>query len=481
MTWFSRSGTIQHRLSPLARLSLVSVLLFPAVLLVSSVLWVRHTQSALPAALIGLGVLMALTSFVIITRWGTSQVMSGKFLLFFYLVAYTALRFIEPDLTSPWFHLVLSLCLLTPVCVFMYRELTATGGNIRRAKFLLGGIIRREEWPDRYEDIRQIPEIRHLREVLRENPSPALTFLSHPNPKIQAAVLTALEFQPSWRKDQADAVIHRANFTDEPLVRAAAVMALACVSKSRHLACLVPFLSDDSAEVRRAAGIALLWDARTRWNDLRSHIRTALAQPHAGKDGALPCSGTLPVTAIHDLLMWAGETGTVGKRATQTLLRHCKKTIEEDGSPEAIERMVSMLQDPKVMPSIRVEIAHRLQNTSHLAPEVAVKLLSSNQPTMLRVIAAGAMLSQREDSRAVDVLRDAARQPNREIALAAAVIIQKFLGVDMGLPMGNELPNPNSRIAAEVTRRVIKWSAGEFGQSAVDTPAEGIPVPGWDD
>lgn len=479
MTWFSRTGTTHRRLSPLARLSLVFVLLFPAMLLVSSVLWVR--QSPYPAALIGLGVAMAMTAFVFLTRWGTARVMSSKFLLFFYLVAYTALRFVEPDLGNPWCHLSLSLCLLTPVCVFMYRELTATGGNIRRARFILKSVLQREEWPERYEDIRQIPEIRALREALRENPSPALAFLNHPSPKLQAVVLTALEFQPSWRKDQADAVIQRANFTDEPLVRTAAVMALACVTKSRHLACVVPFLTDASPEVRRAAGIALLWDARTRWNDVRGHVREALSQQHTAKDGALPCSGALPLTAVHDLLMWAGEAGTIGKRATQTLLRHCKKTIEEDGSAEAIDRMVTMLQDQKVMPAIRVEIAHRLQDTTHLAPEVAVKLLGAGQPTMLRVIAAGSMLSQREDPRAVEVLRDAARQPNREIALAAAVIIQKYLGVDMGLPMGGELPNPNSRLAAEVTRRVIKWSAGELGQASVDTPAEGIPVPGWDD
>ena len=100
---------------------------------------------------------------------------------------------------------------------------------------------------------------------------------------------------------------------------------------------------------------------------------------------------------------------------------------------------------------------------------------------MLRVIAAGALLSQHEDARAVEVLRDAAQQPNREIALVAAGIIQKYLGVDMGLPMGEELPNPNSRLAAEVTRRLIQWSVGEIAEAIPEPPSEGIPVPGWDD
>jgi hypothetical protein len=38
-------------------------------------------------------------------------------------------------------------------------------------------------------------------------------------------------------------------------------------------------------------------------------------------------------------------------------------------------------------------------------------------------------------------------------------MIQKYLGVDMGLPVGGELPAPNSRQAAEVARKVIRWAA----------------------
>ena len=479
MTWFSRPGALQSPLSPSARLSLVFVLLLPAVLLVCSLLWVR--QGSLPLAPLGLGIGLSLSALVFLIRQGTSRVLGSRFLLALYLIAFVSLRFVGPDLRDPLCHLALALCLLTPISIFMFRELTATGGNIRKAKFILRAFLEREDWPDTHDDIRQLPEVRRLRELLRENPTPALPYLNHPSVKIQAVVLTALEFQPNWAREHADAVLHRANFTDEPLVRSAAVMALACVTKPRHIACLVPFLSDASPEVRRATGIALLWDARNRWNDLRGQIRDALSKPHAAKDGALPCSADFPITAIQDLLMWAGEAGAVGRRSTQTILRHCKKAIEEDGSPEAIDRMVMMVQYQKISPAIRVEIAHRLHSTGQLAPEVAVKLLGSGQPTMLRVIAAGALLSQHEDARAVEVLRDAAQQPNREIALVAAGIIQKYLGVDMGLPVGEELPNPNSRLAAEVTRRLIQWSVGEIAEAIPEPPSEGIPVPGWDD
>lgn len=479
MTWFSSLGTNTQKQSPLKRVWLVTVLLLPSLLLIASVAWVKRPPY--PNVMILIGIAIALFGLLQLLRRGTSHVLSSKFLLGFYLVAYAAIRFIEPDLHNAWCNLALSICLLTPVCIFTYREFTATGGNIRRAKFLLQGIISREDWPNELDEIRQISEVSLLRQVLLDNPSPAIAMLHHPNPKIQTVLLVALENFPKWRKDDADAVIQRANSTDEPLVRTAAMLALTNVTKDRHVACLIPFMSDESAMVRRAAAIAVLSDARNRWNDIRSHIRMAISKPYASKDGPLPCSANYPPSAIQDLLMWAGEAGVIGKRATETLLRHCKKSIVDDGCPEAIDRMVKLLLDEKVQPPIRIEIAHRLRNSEHLPPEVATKLLGTNQPTMLRLIAAAAMLSQREDPRAVEALRDAAQQPNRQIGLAAAQTIQKYLGIDMGLPVGEELPHPNSRLAADVTRRVMKWSTGEFGQTAVDTPTEGVHVPGWDD
>lgn len=479
MTWFSRPGTVNSQLSASARLSLVVFLLLPALLLGSSVMWVR--ESPQPYIMLGLASVLAIAGLVILARTRASKVVESRILLAFYLVAYIGIQFVGADLENPLCQAALGLSLLTPVGAFMYRELTATGGNIRKAKFILRSLVERESWPDDHDELRQLPEIRHLRELLKENASPAMPYLNHPNPKIQAVALTALEFQPKWGKDEPDLIIHRANFSDEPLVRSAAVMALACVTKPRHLACLVPFLSDHSAHVRRAAGIAILWDARNRWADLRASIREAISKPFASKDGPLPCSGDFPLMAIQDLLMWAGEAGVVGRRATQTILRHCKKAIEEDSSPEAIDRMVTLVQYQQVVPSIRVEVAFRLHAAGKLAPEVAVKLLGSAQPTLLRVIAAGALLSQHEDARAVDVLRDAARQPNREIGLVAADIVQKYLGVDMGLPMGEDLPNPNSRLAGEVIRKLIKWSDGDLPQIAEETPSHNAPVPGWDD
>jgi hypothetical protein len=108
---------------------------------------------------------------------------------------------------------------------------------------------------------------------------------------------------------------------------------------------------------------------------------------------------------------------------------------------------------------------------------VAARLLGPAQPTMLRLLAAGAVLSHCRDPLAVEVLREAGRQPNREIALAAGQMIQKYLGVDMGLPVGGQKPAANSREAAEVARNVLRWASEPPAQSMAETPPDAaIPV-----
>src|SRR5205814_6270414 len=104
-------------------------------------------------------------------------------------------------------------------------------------------------------------------------------------------------------------------------IRAAALLALANVSKPRHVQAMLPYLCDPSQDVRTAAAMAILWDAPSRWTEVRAQIRGALAAPHAAKDGPLPCSGLLPSDALDDLVHWAVESGSVGKRATVTLIR----------------------------------------------------------------------------------------------------------------------------------------------------------------
>jgi hypothetical protein len=76
----------------------------------------------------------------------------------------------------------------------------------------------------------------------------------------------------------------------------------------------------------------------------------------------------------------------------------------------------------------------------------------------VRQIAVEALLGDSNCPEALGALHDLARLPNREIALATAEVIQRRLGVDLGLPRGQPLPPLYSRQAADVARRVLLWA-----------------------
>ena len=428
---------------------------------------------------LGVGVTLAVESLYLLCRYGAARATGSAFLIAFYAVAALVIRFNSPDLDAAWTHALLALAILVPIWLIVQREVTTIGGNSRRAKFLMRQLLSRREWPPTFADYRDCPIIRSLRENVRDNAAPVLPLLAHEDVRVQVAALAALEFHPAWKKGQAETVLQRATYTEQPTVRALAMMALTNVVKSKHIQALAPFLRDRAEEVRRAAAVAVLWDARSRWPEIRGDIRQALACPHAAKDGPLPCSGNLPPIALQDLVSWSVESGPIGKRATQTLVRHCKKAIHEDGSPEAVERVSAMVASNQVPPAIRVELAHRLQAADAFPVHVAARLLGPANPTMLRVLAAGALLGHHENPEAVEVLREAAKQPNREITLAAARLVQRYLSVDLGLPAGGELPPTNSREAAEITRRVLRWACDPGSQAGAETPVDAV-VPASD-
>jgi len=104
-------------------------------------------------------------------------------------------------------------------------------------------------------------------------------------------------------------------------------------------------------------------------------------------------------------------------------------------------------------------LAHLLKSHNLLEPELQEQLIDPLNPAPLRLIAAEALLEYGDHPGAIAALRDVARLPNREIALATASVVQRLLGVDLGLPAGQTIPSLQSRLAAEVTRRVMMWAA----------------------
>ena len=109
------------------------------------------------------------------------------------------------------------------------------------------------------------------------------------------------------------------------------------------------------------------------------------------------------------------------------------------------------------------------------------RLLNPANPAPLRLIAAETIMAEHTEgplrAAAIAALRDLARLPNREIALATADVIQRRLGVDLGLGLGQPLPPVHSRQAADITRRVMGWAANygppeDVENSGVHTPQQ---------
>ncbi|GIW78506.1 MAG: hypothetical protein KatS3mg105_0313 [Gemmatales bacterium] len=107
---------------------------------------------------------------------------------------------------------------------------------------------------------------------------------------------------------------------------------------------------------------------------------------------------------------------------------------------------------------LRIGLTQLLAANGLLDKPLQEKLLDPMNAAPLRLIAAEALLSEGEHAGAITALRDIARLPNREIALATADVVQRRLGVDLGLKLGEPMPPLNSRQAADVTRRVMKWA-----------------------
>jgi len=275
----------------------------------------------------------------------------------------------------------------------------------------------------------------------------------------RVAALAALEFYRNWRPGQVEFVLKLGKRSAEPAIRAGVVAALANIDDRIILEDVAEFLNDRSHGVRSAAAEALLWNCEHRWPWIRHAVRTNLALPTHDEDGPLRCSGMmLPKEAVADLHAWATEKGPLGLRAAQTLRLHYARFLHEKPEPEVIETLKAQVTDPHLPAALRIELAQLLQDQNHWDDSLTKKLLDPGTPAPLRLMAIDTVLAKAPDGPALEALHQIARLPNREIALASAEVLQRRLGVDLGLPLGKPLPALNSRQAVEVTRRVMMWA-----------------------
>ncbi|HYT93487.1 MAG TPA: hypothetical protein VEL76_32515, partial [Gemmataceae bacterium] len=192
-------------------------------------------------------------------------------------------------------------------------------------------------------------------------------------------------------------------------------------------------------------------------------VRRVLADPLYQNDGALCHNGELLTPeAVNDLTGWCAEKGVLAVRAALTVGVHYNRALAECPEETPVQALQHQLADPHTPAVLRIELGRLLQNHQELDPVLLEKLLDSANPAPLRLIAVETLLAEHAEGplegAAVATLRDLARLPNREIALATADVIQRRLGVDLGLGLGQALPPVHSRQAAEVTRRVMRWA-----------------------
>jgi hypothetical protein len=445
----------------LGQLIRLGTLTLPTCLLLAA--YLRHEGSG--SIMLGMGTLfqVGMCILFVVNQRGKGQSISLS-VIALYLVALAWLW--SEGSTDDWFlNLAKGVLLTVPLMVFAYQTLVESGAPaIRRARVLADRLAGRHEWPTDLPACRTLPEVKALRAALIMDASPALALLDHPRPEVRVAALAALEFRKDWRPGQAELVLQVAQRAEQPAVRAAAVTALGNLDDRNLVETVAQFLHDASLEVRRAAVEALLWDTEKRWSWIRYAVRRILADPLFLTDGPLTHDGELLTQeAVNDLTAWCAEKGSLAARASLTLGAHYGRALNERPDEALVLTLRSQLADPHTPAVLRLELGRLLQFHQELDYPVLEKLLDPSNPAPLRLIAGEAILTEHADgpgrAAAIAALRDLARLPNREIALATADAIQRRLGVDLGLGLGQPLPPLHSRQAAEITRRVMAWAA----------------------
>src|SRR5207237_1288343 len=190
----------------------------------------------------------------------------------------------------------------------------------------------------------------------------ALVLLQHPRVEVRVAALAALEFRKDWRPGQAELVMQIAQRSEEPMVRAAAVLALGNLDDRMMIETLAQFLNDPNREVRKAAVEAVLWESENRWNWIRFAIRRTMSDPLFKDDGPLlPEGQILMPEVVRDLTAWCAEKGLISARAAETLAAHYNRLMCEQADPTLVTLLRTQLADPQTPAILRLELGRVMQ------------------------------------------------------------------------------------------------------------------------
>jgi hypothetical protein len=444
-------------------LARVAILLMPAALLAGESLRTPADEGQAATLLwIGTGFQCVVCLLCLITPRSWRQPVGPSAVVLF--VIGLGWLWLAASARDDWYtHLALALLLIVPAVLFSAQVFLDSGApRLRRARILGERMGRRPDWPGDLAACRTLPEVKELREALVLDAAPALLLLDDPRPQVRMIALSALEFRKRWRPGQAELVLQVAQRAEEAPIRAAAVMALGNVDDPVLLGKVAGYLRDRSWEVRRAASEAILWDCEHRWMTLRQTIRATLNDISFQDDGPLRFDCAMLTTdAVRDLNSWANEKGVLGQRAALTLGFHYGRVLNDRHEAGLLSELCEQLGNRHSPPALRMELARLLQAHKELDFDLQEKLLDTANPAPLRLLAAEAILATCTHTGAVAALHDLAHLPNREIALATADVVQRRLGVDMGLSHGQPLPPAHSRQATEVARRLMAWAVQE--------------------
>jgi hypothetical protein len=456
------------------RLARLGLLVLPVTLLI--IVTLRVPGASKWALWMGI-LFQALAILLLMTRAGGREPTTAALILL-HLTALVWLLLSTSGLQDWLIPLAESILVVVPLACFAIQCLRDSGApTLRRARQLARQLARRTNWPVNRGDCRQLPEVRALREALHVDASPALGLLNHPRIEVRIAALTALEFRQNWRPGQPEMILQLAQRSPEPEIRAAAVNALANVEDRRLIEALGALLHDGSLLVRQTAAEALLWNSENRWSWLRNSVRVALTDPTCQADGPLYlASNMLSPEAVADLTAWTTEKGLLPMRAALTLSLHYNQVLGINRDAELVRSLRRHLADAHTPAMLRLELARLLQHHHELDEALLRHLLAPSNPSPIRLIAVEALLASSLCPEALAVLHELGRLPNREIAVATAEVVQRRLGIDMGLPRNQPVPAVHTRLAADVARRVMFWATQQH-EAPAHEPAASSEAP----
>jgi HEAT repeat protein len=451
--------TVETWLRPVTAVARLVPLLLPALILAGAMQRPWHDPRLHSYFAVGAGLLL-IVAVIVYVYSATWRHPASPAVIMLHLTALGWLIFGTRDVLDWYVALSQALLLIFPLLVLAFHTLRGSGViEVRRAQLLAEVIERRPVLPMDLDQSRDLPEIKAFREALNNDPTPAMALLGRGSAPVQVAALCALEAHRKLKQWHVDWILRLIRKSTEPSIKAAAVLALANVPKREIVEKLAELLRDRAKEVRQAAARALLARIEERWPWIRTAVQHALADADLSSDGPLwPTAQSLPRDILSEIHGWTAAGGTLGARAAITLAAHYRRALVEDSDPALLTELRRLVLNRQVPMTLRHELAQLLDQEGELTAQDLEFMLHSGDAAPLRLFAADALLARGEHLEAVQTLRELARVPNREMAVSTAAVVQRRMGVDLGLDLEATLPALHTRQAAEITRRVMRWA-----------------------